>query len=126
MLNSDKFKKLSAMGITVWQQRQPELDAMSSTKPSPSILIDQQQLQQSQLFRDILQWLELSFEELTVNKDIIDCGDFNWQWLEQTHLFYDPAKRLLQTPAITEFQQQKQLKQQLWHKLQQVYHDLNL
>ena len=65
MITSAKqFHYLNAMGIDVWQHRSANPTQNADNKAS-GLVIDLQQLAKHQLFKDILQSLSLSFDQVS-------------------------------------------------------------
>lgn len=113
-ISQQQFDYLNAMGIKLWYPKAQNVDAKSENNYlTPDKLV----LEDSLLFSDILDCLELSFAELNIYQQYIDCGLFNWQFTENNEITF--ANNTLVTPSIKQFQQQPQLKQALWKTIQQ-------
>lgn len=118
-----QFNHLNEIGINVWQQRNTSsstenIDTQSKNTSQTALLpIDSSLLTQHVVFTDILQSIDTSIGEVTIENNIINLGLFNWQFIETDSITF--ANSTLSTPVITAFENSVKLKKELWKTLQQ-------
>lgn len=113
-LTAKQFHYLSAMGITVWQQRHD-----TDKNPENNLLpVEQTELVNCQLFKDILLSVNLDVADVIFTDESIKLVGFNWHFVnsdtivrENQHLF---------TPPLAKIAQDSALKRRLWQEL--AYH----
>ena len=134
-----QFNHLNEMGINVWQRRNlvDSLEANNlkhnnastethvikhsnlknlSLKAQP-LAITSNELTQYTLFTDILQSIDMSIGEINIEKNVIDLGLFNWQFIENETINFNHST--LSTPVLTTLKNSITLKKQLWKTIQQ-------
>ena len=119
-ITSRQFEQLSEMGISLWQSR---ATSNNDTVQADIYLPQSQQsltaLSKETIFTDILLSLNLTIGEITAKNDHLDCGLFDWHFLDKNEICYRDNK--LFSPDIKLIAQSTQLKKQLWHT---ISHDL--
>lgn len=119
--NAKQFNYLNAMGIGIWQQKdnpdvQQTNDESDKDCTENCLTVNLDKLCEQQLFIDLLQSLNVSLDQITLNKDhSLNIGLFNWQFTQNPHSQYQ--NNTLTTPAIEQLEQTPQLKRQLWQLL---------
>lgn len=118
-----QFNHLNEIGINVWLQRNTsssteDIDIQSKNTSQTAILpIDSNLLTQHIVFTDVLQSIDTSIGEVTIENNIINLGLFNWQFIETDSIIF--ANSTLSTPVITTIENSVKLKKELWKTLQQ-------
>jgi len=126
------------MGINVWQRRNlvgslevsinkyttstepPTIEQSSpksSTPKAQPLAITSNELTRYTLFTDILQCIDMSIGEINIEKNVIDLGLFNWQFIENEEISF--SRSTLSTPVLTTLKNSITLKKQLWKTIQQ-------
>ncbi len=118
-INQRQFEQLTEMGISLWKSRLP-IDSNGSVKDQKSdfLTVDLNDIGQKQLFKDIIQCLNISIGEISYQKDHLDLGLFNWYFTSNTEDETIAVRYLnnnLTTPNITTISHSTELKKQLWH-----------
>ena len=125
-INQDQFKKLSEMGISLWQSRASHSSSDTEETPTRTYLnIDLKLLKEQQLFNDILLSTGLSIGEIHQQDDHLDLGLFNWFFIsddeqdptDNNELKMSWSEQQLFTPSIAEISKSPTLKKQLWQLL---------
>lgn len=111
--NAKQLKYLNAMGIGIWQQKQ----ANEENQPEQTYLaVDLAQLCKQQFFIDLLQSLNITLDQVTLNNPhCLNLGLFNWQFTQSESSQYQ--NNTLVTPAIEQLKHAPKLKRQLWQIL---------
>lgn len=111
--NAKQFNYLNAMGIEIWQQKNAPVAQQSD---QTYLTVNLEQLCKQQLFVDLIQSLNVTLDQITLNNDhCLNIGLFNWQFTQDQHSQYQ--NNTLTTPAIEQLVQTPQLKRQLWQLL---------
>mgnify|MGYP000141181551 CR=1 FL=1 len=106
-----KFEYLQEMGIELWQLRTAKVQDASQ---SLSIGVDQDAVT-TRFFSDVLQYFNLTIEDIIVAKDIIHLNQLKWQFSEEET--FDLQGNKLITPALSEIASSITLKKALWQTL---------
>ena len=118
-INQRQFEQLTEMGISLWKSKLP-IDSNGSVKDQKSdfLTVDLNDIGQKQLFKDIIQCLNISIGEISYQKDHLDLGLFNWYFtsnIEDETIAVRYLNNNLTTPNITTISHSTELKKQLWH-----------
>ena len=117
-LSERQFNYLSEMGITVWCAQQTINNEESSATASKNSLlaIEKVSLEQSQLFADVLLYLDVTFSELTITQNKIAFELFNWSFSEANDIQLNQQELI--TPDLNKISTDIKMKKTLWQQLQ--------
>ena len=119
MVSQQSFEKLTAMGITLYQQRDNDEQTIENNAQLAVELLKIEKSEiDNQFFQDVLLALNLSIGDITLNDNKIDLGLFNWFFGQEKQLSFEQNKLI--TPALSVIQASPELKKQLWHVLDQI------
>jgi DNA polymerase III psi subunit len=119
---------LKEMGITLWHRK----TLVSKNQVSQTMTDEETQVNNiiteisasevgsKQIFQDILCALSIQTTDISWQKSHIDLGLFNWQFVEDTKIYYE--KCTLTTPSIHKISQSNVIKRQLWQTI--IKHNL--
>ncbi len=117
-INKRQFEQLTEMGISLWQTRL-SVDSNDTVKDKESnyIAVELNDISQKQIFKDIIQCLNISIGEIITLNDHLDLGLFNWYFTNKKKNKAVAVKYInnnLITPTISTIAQSASLKKQLW------------
>ena len=110
-----QFTQLQAMGIELWQLKNTAKAASSNI--ADTLDIELTTLINTTIFNDILTGLGLSIGEVSCENNTLSLGVLTWQFSQQAEISL--TQHHLITPAIDVLTNSPQLKQALWHKLEE-------
>lgn len=106
-----KFEYLQEMGIELWQLRaSTDVEANQSN----GLTVEQASVT-TQFFSDILQYFDLTIDDIIVAKDIIHINQLKWQFTDEGTLVLQDNR--LTTPALSKIASSVELKRALWQTL---------
>lgn len=122
-INQKQFDKLTEMGISLWQHKdvsyQHDLITKKNIKGDSYLSQSAKSLAElatQKFFIDILQSIDVSIGEISVNKDHLNLGLFNWYFSEKNDdrpAIYCINNNVF-SPKIISISQSPRLKKQLW------------
>jgi len=128
-VNQRQFDQLTEMGISLWQHKIVSGKQTSSNADNNELVINYLEQTKStlsdlwaqQIFIDILQSVDISIGEVTLQKNHLDLGLFNWYFSsadnDNTAIYCDNNN--LFSPSIMLISQSPVLKKQLWQTITQ-------
>ena len=120
-LNQKQHQYLDAMGINLWQRKMQASILDSNTRPQATTddkqSLDITVLSQSQLFNDIIQAMDVSLGDISVDKNSLNLGWLNWEINKGGALYL--SDNILHTPEISTLSASNTQKAELWALLAQ-------
>lgn len=138
-LNQKQYQYLDAMGINLWQQKVREKSFKASNQPQALLPADTTErkiedaiekpiqeatqrlnltsLSQSQLFIDILQSINVSLGDISLNHNTLNLGWLNWEIKTEYELSL--SGNTLRTPELSSIAKSNTMKAALWKLLEQ-------
>ena len=120
-LNQKQHQYLDAMGINLWQ-RKPLAQSLISTAQLQSVndettSLDLTVLSQSQLFNDIIQSIDISLGDISIEKNTLNLGWLSWEINKGNTIYL--SDNILRTPEISTLSTSNSQKAELWALLAQ-------